>query len=259
MPTLCKVRKAAFILLVAAILAASFSSIFLPAHLALAAPSADDPDPDDMFNPVVEMLKDLAVGVIRFIVYLSGIIFILTMVIGAMRGSLGTALGNQMQASQGVMTAIGAVAALILMLVSLPVANMIVDNLSDRFVSEIKMEINTVDLVGEGDGSYGSADLEHVLENDALQETITNFAISIVKGAIGVGTIAFIIAVALGGLDAQIGTLMGGGMQTSRGIMRIISSVAAVIFLFVSYPLATLILQNAVPRILQGISINTPF
>ena len=73
------------------------------------------------------------------------------------------------------------------------------------------------------------------------------------------GYTILIIAVALGGLDTQLGSLFGGGMQTSRGIMRIISAVAAVIFLFISYPLATAILNNIVPRIVSGISIETPF
>ena len=253
------VRRISLLILIAALASAALSVLVIPPITAQAAAASDEIDPNDMFNPVIELLKDMAVGGIRFVVYLSGIIFILTMVIGAMKGSLGTALGNQVQASQGVMTAIGAVASLILMLISIPLANTIVSNLTERFVSEIKMEINAADLVGEGSGEYGGGDLGHVLENQALQETISSFAASIVKAAIGIGTIAFIIAVALGGLDTQLGSLLGGGMQTSRGIMRIISSVAAVIFLFISYPLATAILNNLVPRIISGISIETPF
>jgi hypothetical protein len=212
-----------------------------------------------MFNPVIDLLKEMAVGGIRFVVYLSGIIFILTVVIGAMKGSIGTAIGSQTQASQGVMTAIGAVASLILMLVSIPLANTIVSNLTERFVSEITMDINAADLIGEGGGEYDQVNLDQMLGNQALQGTISSFAVSIVKAAIGIGTIAFVIAVALGGLDTQLGSLFGAGMQTSRGIMRIISSVAAVIFLFVSYPLATAILNNIVPKIISGISIQTPF
>lgn len=253
------IRGMSVIIFLAAASALVLSVVLIPASPVHAGTVVDEPNPDDMFNPVIVLLKDMAVSGIRFVVYLSGIIFILTVVIGAMKGSLGTAIGNQSQASQGVMTAIGAVASLILMLVSIPLANTIVSSLTERFVSEISMDVNAAELVGEGSGEYAEADLTHVLENQALQETISSFAVSIVKAAIGVGTIAFIIAVALGGLDTQLGSLFGGGMQTSRGIMRIISSVAAVIFLFISYPLATAILNNIVPRIVSGISIETPF
>ena len=116
-----------------------------------------------------------------------------------------------------------------------------------------------VSEIPDGELSSANLDATRFLEIPELQESITSVAISIVRAAIGIGTIAFVVAVVLGALDTQIGTLLGGGQMASRGMMRAISAVGAVIFLFISYPLADALLRGLVPRILTGISINLPF
>ncbi|MBN2500826.1 MAG: hypothetical protein JXB38_08620 [Anaerolineales bacterium] len=221
-----------------------------------AAPLADE---GDLFDPLVEIIRELATGFLRFVVFLSGVIFIVSMVVSAARGSIGSAIGSQLQVSQGVMNAILAVAALVFVMVSIPLGNKIVDTLTEKLMQEVTMEINAAELAGTAGSAGAAGDLQQVLEIEALQDTITDFALSVVKAAIGVGVTAFIVAVALGGLDTQFGTLLGGSQQVSKGIMRVIGAVGAVIFLLVSYPLANTILRAVVPKVLTGITIPTPF
>jgi hypothetical protein len=248
-----------------------FSSALLLAIVLLAltastAGAQTDPPPDDMFSPVTSIIRDLAESGIRFMVFLSAFIFIASVVLGAARGSIGTAIGNQMQATSGVMTAIGAVLALIVFLLSVPIANRIVDTLTENLMAEVGGSLAgsvasaaAIPEGGNGGGGGGDVELNRVFEIPALQEVIINFFTSLIRGAIALGTIAFVVAVALGGLDTQIGTLMGGGMMASRGIMRIIAATVAVIFLFISYPLSRVILDTVVPQILSnGVQVPIP-
>ena len=243
-----------------AILMALFLATLLPTSSVFADEGTPPGDPD-MFAPVVDIFSDFAKGIIKGVVYLSGLVFIISVVFGASKGSIGSAIGNQMQVSEGVMKAISAVIALIFMLVAVPVANQVISNLEERVQGQITDDIANLDITkmaGSGGSGSGSGDLSDVFMMPELQDVITGYVISIVKALIGVGTIAFVVAVALGAFDTQLGVLLGGGMLASKGIMRVMTAVMAVIFLFISYPLSTQLLTVLVPKILVGIEINTP-
>ncbi|KAA3643980.1 MAG: hypothetical protein DWQ07_17845 [Chloroflexi bacterium] len=226
----------------------------------LTIPIMDDPPPDGLFDPIVDVVKDYVVGILRFLVYLGGLVFLVSVVIAAARGSIGIAISNSMQVSQGVVMALMSVAAFIFMLMAIPTADSIINTLADRMIASAGLEEmhNLAADIPDGQLQGSSLDADHFLEIPELQTSITNIAISIIRAAIGLGTIAFIVGLFLGAFDTQLGNLLGNSMMSGRGIMRAISAVAAVVFLFISYPLASSIMRELVPRILTGISINLP-
>jgi len=247
--------------LVMALFIALLFSIFLPAGSVLAESNQPPAGADDLFTPVTDIFGEFAKGIIKGLVYLGGLVFILSVVIGASKGSIGTAIGNQLQVGEGVMKAITATIALIFMLIAVPLANRIVSTLEDRVQGQIQADIANLDintLAGSGGSSVGSGEISDVLMMPELQEVITGYVISAVKALITIGVIAFVVAVAMGAFNTQIGVLLGGGMLASKGISTVMAAVGGVIFLFISYPLATKILQVLVPKVLVGIEIETP-
>ena len=235
--------------------------------LPLQAVSAQETDPppgapgdalDSALEPVTALVRDVALSIIKFITFLGGVIFVITVVVGAARGTLGTALGNQMQASQGVMALIMGGAALVLMLVAVPLANNLLEMLVEKLLTPEAMVIpDIVSLAGSPDAASSSP--EDLLQIPALQNMITDIALVVVRVMITLGSTAFVVSVMLGALDTQIGHLFGGGMLASRGIMRIITSVGAVALLILSFPLSKWILNALVPLILPTITLSTPF
>ena len=250
-----KMRKVFYSLFIAIVVVTLFA---FPSGVAFA--EGEDPPSDNMFKPAIDLIKDMSIGILRFIVFFGGIVFIITVVMSATRGSLGTALGNQLQTSRAIIGALSGVAALIFMLIAIPMANTIINKVADKTAANLSEEdlLALTANIPEGNVEVGDVDLQTFLEVPALQGTIASFAISIIKALIAIGTIAFVVAVALGALDTQLATALGGTGLAGKGIMRVISAVAAVVFLFLSYPLAEMILRNLIPKVLNGVSIDLP-
>jgi hypothetical protein len=214
---------------------------------------------DDALEPVTDLVKDIAMSMIKFLTFIGGVIFVLTIVIGAAKGTLGSALGNRTQVSSSLMALLMGGGSLLLMLLAVPLANNLLEMLVDRLLVDEAMTIpNIVEMAGT-EGVQASTNPEELLQIPALQDMITAISITIIRVVITMGTIAFVVAVALGALDTQIGSLLGGGQMVSQGLTRIIGSVAGVIFLVLSFPLSKWILSALVPRILPSITISTPF
>ena len=214
---------------------------------------------DNAIEPVTDLVKDIAMSIIKFLTFIGGVIFILTIVIGAAKGTIGSALGNRMQVSSSLTAVIMGGGSLLLMLLAVPLANNLLEMLVDRLLVNEAMTIpNIVEMAG-AEGIQASTNPEDLLQIPALQQMITDISITIIRVVITIGTIAFVVAVAVGALDTQIGTLMGGGQMVSQGLTRIIGSVVGVIFLVVSFPLSKWILSSLVPKILPSITISTPF
>jgi hypothetical protein len=214
---------------------------------------------DDAIEPVTDLVKDIAMSIIKFLTFIGGVIFVLTVVIGAAKGTLGSALGNRMQVSSSLMALLMGGGSLLLMLLAVPLANNLLEMLVDRLLVDEAMNIpNIVEMAG-AEGIQASTNPEELLQIPALQEMITDISITIIRVVITIVTIAFVVAVAFGALDTQIGTLLGGGQMVSQGLTRIIGSVAGVIFLILSFPLSKWMLSALVPKILPSITISTPF
>ena len=214
---------------------------------------------DNAIEPVTDLVKDIAMSIIKFLTFIGGVIFVLTIVIGAAKGTIGSALGNRMQVSSSLTAVIMGGGSLLLMLLAVPLANNLLEMLVDRLLVNEAMTIpNIVEMAG-AEGIQASTNPEDLLQIPALQQMITDISITIIRVVITIGTIAFVVAVAVGALDTQIGTLMGGGQMVSQGLTRIIGSVVGVIFLVVSFPLSKWILSSLVPKILPSITISTPF
>jgi len=82
----------------------------------VAAQTPEPPGMESAVEPITTLVHDMAISLIKLLTFLGGVIFVVTVVVGAARGTLGSALGNQMQASQGIMSLIMGAAALVLML-----------------------------------------------------------------------------------------------------------------------------------------------
>ena len=214
---------------------------------------------DNAIKPVTDLIRELAVSVIKFLTFLGGTIFVVTTVFAAFKGTLGSALGNQMLSSNSLMQFAVGVAALILMLVAVPLANNLLTTLTDKLLTQ-SMEIpNIVEMAQAEGGAPFTANAEDLLQVPAIQETITNFAVTAIRTMVTIGSIASVVAISLGAFDTQIGNMLGGGRLASRGILRIGGSIAALVFLFTSFQLAKLIISSVGPAVLSSISIVTPY
>ena len=91
-------------------------------------------------------------------------------------------------------------------------------------------------------------DPRNVLQIPELQQTIEDLAFAAIRFALLLGIIATVAATFLGAFDTQLGSLFGGGMLASRGIMRIIAALGQLIILVISLPLAKMLLGVLVPR-----------
>jgi len=212
---------------------------------------------------VMGLAKDLAISIVRFIFFLGGIVFIVSAVWAAGQGTIGTAMGNSMHASEAVMKAMFAVGAFILLLISIPLSNTLAETLVDKFITSDSMSFADVQQNLKLSAGSGVATTitnpQDVLQIPELEQTIEEIAMTAIRIILGLGTLAFIISVALGALDTQIGSLLGGGQMASKGVMRIITSVGAAIFLFMSFPLSKALVSALVPKLMGGVNIFTPF
>lgn len=225
-----------------------------------ASAQGEDPPPglDASLDGVLDFLREIAQSVIRFIVFLGGVVFTLGFVWSAMRGTFGQAIGNTLQVSGSLLTAVTVLMAFIFLLASIPLSRFIATTLADRFINPERLSLyDASSLVGEGEG-IAPSDPSEILQSSALNEVITDLTLAVVRFMIGVGMLAFVIALVLGAFDTQLGGLLGGGMLASRGILRAIGAVGAVIFLLVSYPLSQTFIQVLVPRLLANIQIGIP-
>jgi hypothetical protein len=250
---------------------ALFISILLIVILIwLAAPFpvlAQDPGPgggvgDDLnttIDTVLDFIRQITLSALRFGLFLSGLIFLVAVVWGAARGSIATAIGNHLQASAGIVTAIMAVGTLVLVLISVPLVNLIAATLTDQFLTPENLRLDVAQLV-EGSGQGGSApvDLENVFQIPELQDTLEDLAFGAIRFALGLGILASVIATFLGAFDTQLGSLFGGGMLASRGMMRMIAALGQLMVLVISLPLAKMILSVLVPR-LVNLDLTLPF
>jgi hypothetical protein len=212
-------------------------------------------------DTVVGFIRDVTLSALRFGLFLSGIVFLVSVVWGSARGSLATAIGNHTQASSGIITAIMAVGTLILVLVAVPLTNSITQTLLNKFLTPSSLQMNVGQLVSQASQSTGSAapvDPKNILQIPELQQTIEDLAFGAIRFALGVGVIATVAATFLGAFDTQIGALFGGGLMASRGMLRIFAALGQLIILVLSLPLAKMLLAVLVPR-LVNLTIPTPF
>jgi hypothetical protein len=245
--------------------------LLLGLFFSLAQPAyAQDPGPggdggvsgelDTTVDTVVLFMRDITLSVLRFGLFLSGLIFLVTVVWGSARSSLATAIGNHMQASAGLVTAMMAIGTLVLVLVAVPLTNVISRALMDQFLTPESLRMDVAGLINgaNGDGSAGPVDPGTIMQIPELQTTIEDLAFSAIRFALGLGAIATIAATFLGAFDTQLGGLFGGGMLASRGILRIVAALGQLIILVISLPIAKMILGVLVPR-LVNLTIELPF
>jgi hypothetical protein len=239
------------------------------AWLAFPGPTfAQDPGPgpggvgedlDGTVDTVLDFIRQITLSALRFGLFLSGLIFLVAVVWGAARGSIATAIGNRMQASAGIVTAIMAVGTLVLVLISVPLVNVIAGTLTDQFLTPENLRMDVAGLVeGTGQGAGAPVDLENVFQIPELQTTIEDLAFSAIRFALGLGILASIVATFLGAFDTQLGSLFGGGMLAGRGIMRMMAAVGQLVVLVISLPIAKLILSVLVSR-LVNLDLSLPF
>ncbi len=214
---------------------------------------------DRAVEPVTTLVRDIAMSIVKFLTFAGGVIFVMTVVLGAAKGSLGSAIGNRMQVSEGLMALIMGGGALLLMLMAVPLANNLLEMLVERLLTPETLDIPNILEMAGAEAVTGATRPDELLQIPVLQDTIVEIAITVIRVAISLGTTAFIVAVVTGALDTQLGTMMGGGMMAGRGLSKIITSVAAVVILLISFPLSRLILETLVPRVLPSITISSPF
>jgi hypothetical protein len=226
---------------------------------------AQDPGPgvgedlNDTVDTVLGFIRQITLSALRFGLFLSGVIFLTAVVWGSARGTIATAIGNHMQASAGIITAIMAVGTLVLVLISVPLINVIASTLTDQFLTPENLRLDVGRLVeGTGQGTSAQVDLENIFQIPELQQAIEDLAFGAIRFALGVGVVAAIIATFLGAFDTQLGALFGGGMLASRGIMRMMAAVGQLIILMISLPVAKVILGVLVPR-LANLDLQLPF
>lgn len=229
---------------------------------------AQDPGPGDggvsgeldtTVDTVVFFIRDLTLSILRFGLFLSGLVFLVTVVWGSARGSLATAIGSHMQASAGLVTAMMAIGTLVLVLVAVPLTNVISRALMDQFLTPENLRMDVAGLINNTDGAgAGSADPATIMQIPELQTTVEDLAFSAIRFALGLGVVATIAATFSGAFDTQLGSLFGGGMLAGRGILRIVAALGQLIILVISLPIAKMILGVLVPR-LVNLSIELPF
>lgn len=218
-------------------------------------------DLDATITTVVGFIRDVTLSALRFGVFLSGVVFLVTVVWGSARGSLASAIGNHTQASAGIVTAIMAVATLVLVLVAVPLTNVLTKSLTDKFLTPQNLQMDVAGLVKSAAATPNAApsvDPKNILQIPELEQTIEDLAFAAIRFALALGIIATVVATFLGAFDAQLGSLFGGGMLASRGILRILGALGQLIILVISLPLAKMLLAVLVPRLLN-LNIQLPF
>lgn len=211
---------------------------------------ADDGIPN-AFDDVIDLVKDIATAIVRLLLVVGGGLFTLGVVRGAFDGLLGTTLGNVFTSTDGVYRAIGAVVAFVILLFGVAFASDFVEFLADRFLAADSMSLPVVEVP---DGAQGPppTNVEEALQLDPVQEVVSTFVLALIRVMIGVGGALFVVAVATGAFDAQLGNVIGNAMATSRGYSRIIGAGAAILFLVLSMPLSKELVDVLVPKLMAG-------
>lgn len=210
------------------------------------------------FDDVLEFIRGIAESVIQFFLFVGGLVFAVSLVWSAARGSLGQAIGNQMQVSNSIVTAAMAIMAFIFLVASVPIGQRFASTLVDRFTNADAIQPIVVSELGGSGGGIDAASPEDILQSDAIQGVIIDIAVSIIRLMIGIGIIAFFVAITRGAFDTQLGTLLGGGPMAAAGISRAIGSIVALMFLVIAYPLSQTFIETLVPRLLSGYTIPLP-
>ena len=215
---------------------------------------------DSAVDETVGFIKDLTMSAIKFGMVLSGLIFTTAVTWAAAKGTLGSALGNHMQVSQGVISVIFAIGSLILVLSAVPIADALLTSLSTKFSDSVDtMEIaNVINSTASTSGATAGSgiDPQEVFQMAALQETVVGMVNSGIRLILGIGTIGAIAATFMGAFDTQLGNLFGGGMMASRGMMRIIGALASGTMLAVSFPISSSIVKALVPKLMTSLNFH---
>ena len=203
------------------------------------------------FDDVIVLVKEIATAVVRLLIAVGAGLFILGVVRGAFDGLLGTTLGNVFTSTDGVYRAIGALTAFAILLAGVAFSSNFVEFVADRFLNANSMSLPVVD-VPSGTHAPPPATVEEALQLDPVQEVISTFVLALIRVMIGVGGALFVVAVASGAFDAQLGNVIGSSMSTSRGYSRILAAGAAILFLILSFPLSKELVGALVPKLLAG-------
>lgn len=210
------------------------------------------------FDEVLEFIQGIAESIIQFFMFIGGLVFAVSLVWSAAKGSLGQAIGNQMQVSSSIVTAAMSIMAFIFLVVSVPVGQRFASTLVERFANADAIQpIVVSELAGSGGGIETSSP-EDILQSDAIQGVIIDIAVAVIRLMIGIGVISFFIAITRGALDTQLGTLLGGGSMAAGGISRVIGALVALMFVVIAYPLSQTFIEALVPRLLSGYTIVLP-
>lgn len=211
---------------------------------------ADDGIPN-AFDDVIDLVKDISTAIVRLLLIIGGGLFTLGVVRGAFDGLLGNTLGNVFTTTDGIYRAIGAVVAFLVLLFGVSFAGDFVEFLADRFLAPEAMALPVVE-VPEGAPAPPPTTIEEALQLDPVQEVVSTFVLALIRLMLGLGGALFVVAVATGAFDAQLGNVIGNAMATSRGYSRIIGAAAAILFLILSMPLSQELVDVLVPRLLAG-------
>ena len=202
-------------------------------------------------DDVIELVKEIATAIVRLLIAVGAGLFILGVVRGAFDGLLGTTLGSAFTSSDGVYRAIGALVAFAILLAAVAFSSNFVEFVADRFLNADAMSLPVVE-VPEGAQAHAPATVEEALQLDPIQDVISTFVLALIRVMIGVGGALFVVAVASGAFDAQLGNVIGNSMATSRGYARILAAGAAILFLILSLPLSKQLVDALVPKLLAG-------
>jgi hypothetical protein len=229
--------------------------LLLLASLLSSSPAAAAGDIDDALAEVVALVTELATAVIRLMVVVGVGFFVLGVVRGAFDGVLGSTIGSAVSASTGLLRAVGATIAFLALLFSVGFSRSFVQFLADRLLDPAAMEIPSVDIP-DGPSAPPAGSVTDALQLEAVQDTVSDFVLALVRVMIGVGVALFAVGTAAGAFDAQLGHVVGNSLAVSRGYMRIVGAAAAVLFLLLAMPLSRALVEALVPRLLeQGIQI----
>jgi hypothetical protein len=212
------------------------------------------------------LVADISTAVVRFLLIIGIGVFILAVVRGGFDGVLGSVIGNQMTAGAGLYRALAAVVALLVMLFGVSFAG--------TFVSWVAGEIDiqaaaqglpaSISVIqdapsGASDPSSAELDLDQALQLTLVQDMVSDAVFKIIRFLLGIGVAVFMVAVVRGGLDAQLGNLIGNQMAVSRGYQRILGAAGAVLFLLLSLPLARALVDTLVPQFITHLAVPTLF
>jgi len=211
---------------------------------------------DGAFDEVLDTIKGLGETIIKFMIYVGGIVFTVGFVYSAMTGTIGQAIGNQMGVSSSVVKGISVLLGFIFLLSSFNIGAYVAESITDKAVSDNREWADFDSLRASGGaGDYSDVAPDQVLQTAEIQGVIVDLADAIVKFMLGIGGVAFMVGIVRGAFDTQLGTLLGGAGMASQGIMRAIGAVMTFLVLATAFTFSQNLVSMLVPRLVGNIAL----